>query len=776
MDAYDNNLADNSPPTDTDRDKASVPFNSSKTGARETKNALKHFLAHGIPLIAFDANKRAHWKDPQNFTTSPEELARWQAAGRKLYGYVPKTSGFLVIDRDRKNRKDGFHALSEGLVRCGQPRDLFDSPVYVTTPSGNGRHDLFRYSGPHDFKSGAIKTLPGVDLIYGKHILFAPGSRKRPDEAPDAEEVQYVLYGRLEDVPQLTPKQESFLLQVRDKNKKAPFSIDRGRTIGVGRTLDDLEADLLKEGNTPDKGRNNYCFDFSRTAARRGHDAESVFQFLLKHEEPDFTADEIRTTVESAYSYKQSDYPLTDLGNAERLKAQYGERLRYCEEWGKFLAWDGRRWTTKSGVIARQWMIDTVRQIYLEANAATDSDARKKIASWGISSESQKRIECAVALSKNILQQIAVGDLDKKPWLLNCQNGTIDLKTGKLNEQNPDDCLTGLTELVYDPDAKAPLWEKFLLEIMEGRKDFASALQRIVGYCLTGDVSEHALFLLWGKGANGKSTLTAVIRKMLGAEYAAEAMGDLLLAKKSDGHPTELAHLHGKRCMTLSEANKNRRLNEGLVKRITGGDQITARRMREDLWSFEPSHKFLFSVNDKPVIKGTDSGIWRRIVLVPFKVSFTGREDRTLTEKLFGELQGILAWAVRGCLDWKRNGLQIPEAWQTEQEEYRAESDELAPFIADKCETKTGYKALASTLYDAYVEWCNVEGREAMRKNDFGAELQTRGYTPTRIGGGRGRAGLKLREPKSMAQRSGFSDGIMRAGMGGTPRKKRAKK
>jgi len=442
-------------------------------------------------------------------------------------------------------------------------------------------------------------------------------------------------------------------------------------------------------------------------------------------------------------------FETSDFGNAERLKALYGDRLRYCEEWGKVLAWDEHRWSAKSEVFIRQCMMDTVRRIRLELNAESDAATRKKFAQWAINSEKRERIEAAIGLSRSLLDQVEVSDLDTDPWLLNCLNGTVDLRTGKLREHDPNDNITKLCKVEYDPCARAPRWGRFLLQIMNGNKHFVKALQRIVGYCLTGDVSEHALFLLWGKGANGKSTLTGVTLKMLGPEYAVEGAGDLLLAKNSESHPTELAHLHGKRCVTTSEANKNRRLNEGLVKRLTGGDQITARRMREDFWSFDPTHKILFAANYKPVIKGTDTGIWRRIVLIPFEVLFDGgKEDKKLPDKLCAsELPGILAWAVRGCLEWQRDGLKIPDEWRAAKQEYRADSDDLAPFIEEKCILDPDVSVSIKDLYEAYTSWCEAEGRQALDKANLGRELQDRGFPSKKMNNKRYRKGLRLRTP-----------------------------
>jgi putative DNA primase/helicase len=247
-------------------------------------------------------------------------------------------------------------------------------------------------------------------------------------------------------------------------------------------------------------------------------------------------------------------------------------------------------------------------------------------------------------------QRIAVTPerLDTDHWLLNCLNGTLDLKSGNLRPHSPDDLITKLAPTDFDPDATSPLWRGFIEKVTKGDPDLAGFIQRACGYATTGDVSEQCLFFLFGGGENGKTTLLEVAGDILG-DYAVDIRSDLLIVKPSEDHPTAFTDLEGKRFVRTSETEDGKRLAESLVKSLTGGDTIKARKMRRDFYSFSPSFKFFVAANHKPIIRGTDHGIWRRMHLIPFTHNFADDPDKVLDCKatLAGERAGILAWFVR---------------------------------------------------------------------------------------------------------------------------------
>jgi putative DNA primase/helicase len=387
-----------------------------------------------------------------------------------------------------------------------------------------------------------------------------------------------------------------------------------------------------------------------------------------------------------------------------------------------------------TGVVERMAK-NTVRSIYVEASDAEDQGRRKELGQHAARSEARNKIEAMQRLAWSEPGiPVEPEDLDLDPWLLNCENGTLDLRTGEQHPHRRDDLITKLTPVAYDPDAKAPTWEAFLERVLpsEALRRF---VQRVVGYALTGDVSEQILPFLYGPGANGKSTLVNVILEMTG-DYGKQAAPDLLVVKQGT-HPTELADLFGARFVPSIEVEDGRRMAESLVKQLTGGDKIKGRFMRQDFWEFHPTHKVFLVANHRPTVRGTDHAIWRRIKMVPFDVTIPKEEqDPRLPEKLGEELPGILAWAVRGCLQWQREGLGEPEEVRSATEGYRAEMDVLGAFIDERCVESPRAKAGATPLYEEYTDWCTTMGEGAETQTRFGKRLAERGFE-------------KVRDPKS---------------------------
>lgn len=427
-------------------------------------------------------------------------------------------------------------------------------------------------------------------------------------------------------------------------------------------------------------------------------------------------------------------FNLTDLGNAERLIAQHGDNLRYSYAWGRWLAWDGRRWAVDDCGAVELLAKKAVRRLYSEAADAEDSARRKELADHARRSESQSRIAAMIALARSEPSvPIQPGELDADPWLLNVENGTLDLRSGQLRPHRREALITKLSPVEYDPDAEAPVWEAFLERVLpsEALRRF---IQRLAGYALTGDVSEQVLPFLCGSGANGKTTFLTTLLEVAG-DYGTQAAPDLLLAKR-DSHPTELADLFGARLVASVEVADGRQLAEGLVKQLTGGDRIKARRMREDFWEFSPTHKVFLAANHKPEVKGTDHAMWRRIKLVPFDVTIPKAEqDPRLPEKLRGEGPGVLSWAVRGCLEWRTEGLGEPEEVRSATEGYRHEQDVLAGWIEERCLVGAEVSAKFKDLYTDYRQWAEESGEKPLNKMRLGLRLSERGFENTRGAG-----------------------------------------
>lgn len=305
----------------------------------------------------------------------------------------------------------------------------------------------------------------------------------------------------------------------------------------------------------------------------------------------------------------------------------------------------------------------------------------------------------------------------------------MELKTGKLRPHSRDDHITQLCRVDFDPKARCPRWFQFLSEVF-GSAELIAYVQRVVGYCLTGDISEQTLFILHGAGANGKSTFLTVLQDVIGTDYSAAAPPVLLTMQKFDSHPTELAALYGRRVVVATETEVGARFAEARVKLLTGGDKIPARRMREDFWTFDPTHKLLMSTNHRPGIRGTGHAIWRRIHLIPFAQTFgDDRKDPTLPEQLQREAEGILAWAVEGCRLWREQGLNPPPEVLAATREYRTSEDVIGKFVEAKCNTGDDVRRTPySDLYEALQHWCADNGEAVPTKKEFGQWLQSAGY------------------------------------------------
>lgn len=418
---------------------------------------------------------------------------------------------------------------------------------------------------------------------------------------------------------------------------------------------------------------------------------------------------------------------LTDLGNAERFVARYGDRVRYVTKWDQWLVNTGSRWTLNETGEVERLAKRTAKAIYAEASLVEDEDEAKAICKHARASQSRSRLDAMLAVAQSELPiPVRHESLDADPWLLNCENGVVDLRrTGKLLPHDAGLLLTKTTGLEY-PDGEgidAPLFEAFLFDIFGGDTELIRFVQRLLGMALVGQQIEHVLPIFYGSGANGKSVLVNIIHAALN-DYSMIAPPGLLMTARNDRHPTELVDLFGKRLVVLSETKDGQKLDEGLVKATTGGDRIRARRMREDHWEFTPSHTPIVVTNHKPLVQGDDFGIWRRLRLVPFTVTIPPeRQDRHLPDKLRKELPAILRWLVEGCLAWQRDGLQEPDAVRAATDEYRTDSDSFARWLAEECVVTPNAMSKASVLLKRYRDWCESNGENPLSHRRFGERL-----------------------------------------------------
>jgi putative DNA primase/helicase len=389
---------------------------------------------------------------------------------------------------------------------------------------------------------------------------------------------------------------------------------------------------------------------------------------------------------------------------------------------------------------------ETALGIYSEVAAGRDDAERHAIVRHANRSRNARPLAAMLKVAESEAP-IMADVLDADPMLLNVANGTLDLRTGALNPHDRAQMLTMMSATEYDPSAECPTFEAFLGRILPDPA-LRSFLQRAVGYSLTGDVSAQCLFLLYGSGANGKSTLLDVLAEMMG-EYSWRAGSELLLMKRGNANKEGVANLHRRRFVATVEVESGSRLAESLTKELTGGDTINARRLYQHEFTFRPTHKIWLAANHQPAVRGTDHAIWRRIHVLPFTVSIPDQErDTDLPDKLRSELPGILRWAVEGCTTWLAAGKRLapPAAVAEQTQKYMEEQDTIGTFMAERCQQGLGYEANATRLYAAYVAWCE-EGREGtpVKQTAFGREMESRGHGKRVTGGRTFRQGLRFR-------------------------------
>lgn len=438
----------------------------------------------------------------------------------------------------------------------------------------------------------------------------------------------------------------------------------------------------------------------------------------------------------------------SDLGFGLRFVEQFGDRLRFVKSLGGWFYYNGQRWEADDIGFAYRLIAETAQTVWGLVPYQRE-DARKRFIKFAEHCESAAGQTAALKLAGTRPGVAArASEFDRDPWLFNVANGTIDLHTGRRREHNPADLITQFAPVIYRPDAVAPLWLRSL-EVFLPQRGMIDYFQRVLGYLLTGDVSEHVLFFLYGGGRNGKSTVLEAVRDVMGS-YARTADPELLLAQKGDVHPARIAELRGARFVSSVEVEDGRRFAEALLKQLTGGDTLTARRMYGDYFEFKPTHKLCIAANHKPGVRGTDAGVWSRIQLVPFTVhlpTVLGDDcDPHFGEKLKAEYPGILAWMVQGCLEWQRRGLDPPASVSAAVSEYRAENDAVGRYVDERCVAASGASSPAAALYSDYRSWCDATGEYRQPQVKFIEALEQRGFERVRTGSGKYWRGIGLRD------------------------------
>lgn len=443
---------------------------------------------------------------------------------------------------------------------------------------------------------------------------------------------------------------------------------------------------------------------------------------------------------------------LTDSGNAERWVRMHGQDFRWLVDEGCWLHWAGSHWKDGGDAAALQATKAVARSWRVDMAAEADATNRVNLRRHAEKSEAASRRAAMLTLAAaETGVAVEASELDTDPWLLNCPNGTVNLRTGRLQPHRREDLCTKMTKVPFDASATCPTFDAFLAQILPDAET-REYLGRCIGYAASGVIREHVFPVLWGQtGRNGKGTLVEAVFAALG-EYATALPNDVIIESRNDPHPNMFAQLLGVRLGVAAELRPSDKLNEGMLKKLTGGDQIRARFMGGEFFSFAPSQKMFLQTNYRPRVRGGDPALWARMRVIPFGVSFVGREDLTLRDRIHAELPGVLARIVRWCLDWQRLGLVAPQEVVEATAEYREESDRVGQFLEECCERAPMARISAGVLWKSYRTWCEGRGESAGGQNVFGVEVKARGYQSCKVSGERRYQGLQLRSAGSSSE------------------------
>lgn len=565
-------------------------------------------------------------------------------------------SNITVIDIDVKNGVNGFETLKQLCID-------FPPTVEVETPTG-GRHYYFKYSPTLKSKVSAIKDKSGIDIRNNGGLIIMPQSVH-----PNGGIYDFLVeqaFGEIE----LAEIPESFI-------DICTGQVDSGALFVL--------PPIIEDGN-----RNDTLFRYASQLRANGMEKNEILPslFLVNQErcKPPYDMHKLETIAESACKFKRGKKPISpdeviysDTYNAKVFYEIMGEKIIWCRDLGGWFIYDGKKWDKDNNERIKKYALVVAEEIgdrmRKEGRKAT-SNLKKIHTDQGINS----MINCSKALFG-----ASVDSFDKNAQLFNCQNGTYDLNQNIFHEFRQTDLLTKVSGVNYDTHATAPRWLKFLDEIFLGDVELIAYIQRVIGYSMTSFTKEHCMFILYGHGRNGKNIFTEAISGVMG-DYALNCPSSMFVQKQNPGIPNDVARMKGCRFATASETNQNVNLDEELIKQLTGNKIITARFLNREFFDFEATFKIFLATNHKPNIRGTDTGIWSRIQMIPFNLTITPEmEDKGLADKLAAEHSGILNWMIDGYNQWVKYGINTPEAVKGATKIYREEEDDLGQFIKSEC-------------------------------------------------------------------------------------------
>jgi putative DNA primase/helicase len=451
----------------------------------------------------------------------------------------------------------------------------------------------------------------------------------------------------------------------------------------------------------------------------------------LEYNEDTFQAiKEIYDEGQAKHGDQVTRYKNTDAGNAERFADALKGQYLYIPEQKAWYRYNGKFWEEDIDNRITQDVIRSLRKSQAEVLNIADDDRREKTIKWLLSSESQTKIASALNLMSSIpFMSARTNRFDCDDMLLNAQNGTVDLRTGQLRKHNKEDYLSKICNIGYKPNSKSVLFDSFLEDITEGNQDKKLYIQKLCGYCCTAKISDEEFYQARGSGQNGKTKIFETVKYCLGS-YAVTASPDILMQRDMTSIPNDIARLQSARLVLLSEPDPGKRFSDNAIKTLTGGDTIIARYLHKEFFEFTMKAKMILLTNHEIRAVGTDHGLWRRIVVIPFTYQVPEyKKDKHLQEKLIAEAEAVLSWMVEGCLLWQREGLRQPQELEQVKNEYRIGQDAIGLFLDECCTEEAKGKVKASELHSVYKQWCVDSGEYPLSQRELGKRLREKGYT-----------------------------------------------
>lgn len=645
-------------------------------------------------------------------TTDAEKIRQWWEKTPSANIGIPmgEKSGLVALDVDTRHRGD------ESLAMLMDEFEILPDTITATT-GGGGKHYIFKYTEELCLKN-VVGFRDGLDIrTQGGMIVVAPS-----------------VHGSGRKYEWDTGK-SPFDMEAAEM---PAWLVEEIRKVGTQLPAKKKTAEAAPRKKISEGGRNNHLTSLAGALRRKGISEDGILATLRAENadrlEPPLDDATVVAIAKSITRYQPDaenvEYKLTDVGNAERFVAMFKDQVKYCTIYKKWFIWNGKLWEQDDTGKIITYAIECVRNIIHDADLLPDGDKRKALIQHSLKSESNGRLKALLDIASGMPAiTVRSEDLDQNPWLLNCQNGTINLRTGKLQEHNPKDFITRICTAKYDPDCAIPLWTQLMEKITSGDKEYLRYIQKALGYSLTGDISEQAIFLLYGTGSNGKSTMLNIFAALLGG-YAQSTSSDTFMQKKNEAVNNDIARLKGARFVSAIEMEEGKRMAESLIKSMTGGDKLVTRFLYGEFFEYIPQFKVFLAVNHKPDIRDTTNSIWRRIKIMEFKNTFTEQErDKNFPAKIMAtELPGILAWAVQGCILWQQEGIRAPDIVEAATREYREEMDSFSHFFDECCVVRDGARVTNKMLRAKYKEWCADNGEYELTQKPFSRKLLERGY------------------------------------------------